>query len=227
MLNSRAIAEIVKCFPNAPELVKKHMQTRLKWCQYDEIAEYIPDKNSVLDIGCGFGHFAAYLNHSFPQNSYWGYDPDPEKIAVAKASTLNKNSNIHFWVGDILTPHTATFPAEGFTGIVLLDVLYLMPEDIQNRLLEALPRLLSAHGSIIIKTLDTKRKSLRYYSALTQEWIMVHILRRTFSRDKIINPRSQADYTALLQKHGLQVTLIPLPLNRTPSVLLVGKRNSG
>src|ERR1700753_3875357 len=41
----------------------------------------LPDEGRILDIGCGFGLFAAYFGQTQPARRITGVDPDARRIA--------------------------------------------------------------------------------------------------------------------------------------------------
>src|SRR6478735_6679062 len=44
----------------------------------------LPDEGPILDIGCGFGLFAAYFGQTQPERRIVGVDPNAERIATAR-----------------------------------------------------------------------------------------------------------------------------------------------
>src|SRR4051812_26228010 len=44
----------------------------------------LPDEGRILDIGCGFGLFAAYFGQTQPARNIVGVDPDAKRIAMAR-----------------------------------------------------------------------------------------------------------------------------------------------
>src|SRR5262245_8364933 len=58
----------------------------------------LPDEGRILDIGCGFGLFAAYFGQTQPGRRIVGVDPDAQRIATARrvsdAVGLNGNTFI-------------------------------------------------------------------------------------------------------------------------------------
>lgn len=225
MLNDDQINSILRLYPRATGLVVEHMKRRLRWCQYDEIAELLGGAKRVLDVGCGFGHFGAFLQENTPEVEYWGCDPDTDKIAVAKESSISTHNHDMFFAGDFFAFKNSGKIPLSVDGVVLIDILYLMPDEIQKNLIRSLCAMLSQDGIIVIKTLDTTTRDMRYYCALLQEYLMVHILKRTFSVDKSIVATPPERLMALLEEEGFRTVKTPLPQNRTPSVLIAAYRS--
>src|SRR4051812_9522404 len=44
----------------------------------------LPDEGRILDIGCGFGLFAAYFGQTQPRRRITGVDPNARRIAMAR-----------------------------------------------------------------------------------------------------------------------------------------------
>jgi len=170
------------------------MRGRLQLCPYDKLLKHIPTTGSVLDIGCGFGHFAWYLAQERPELKYFGADIDEAKISLAQSSAQGSTQNSVkdfakglaapiFWLGDVMTMQEGSGP---FDTIVLLDVAYLMPWEFQKKLIAwALARLKSGNESaLLLKTNDVPR-GMSGLRMLWEEWIMVNLLRRTKSSGTI------------------------------------------
>lgn len=52
--------------------------------------------SSILDVGCGGGHFTALLAKRYPKAQIVGIDTSEEAIEVARAKTARSHSNLRF-----------------------------------------------------------------------------------------------------------------------------------
>jgi len=78
---------IISCYDNLSRWEKFHLKTRIKSCPYDKILKYLPKQGNMLDVGCGYGHFAWFLLNKGYKIKYTGTDIDPQKIKVAVSSS--------------------------------------------------------------------------------------------------------------------------------------------
>ena len=217
MLNQEQARAVADQYPGLGAVERAHMIKRLTWCQYDDIAGHLPPQGDILDIGCGYGHFGVYFTSRFPQARLWGCDPDQAKIAVAR---LAQNQRRRYFAG--ACTEVPQLPPS-FDGIVILDILYLMPPDLQEETLAWAASRLKSPGSLVIKTIDPGQ-GWRSLLANLQEWVMVKLLRKTYSSGAFAAGQDPSIYTNLLGKMGIACRIIPLPGNRTPSVLITGKK---
>lgn len=114
----------------------------------------LPDEGRILDIGCGFGLFAAYFGQTQPARQIVGVDPDGRRIAMARrvADSVGLAGQTRFLAGD-----ARDVPLEGpFDGAYVLDVMHHIPEADQLPLLERLRELLSPRGVLVIKDITTE-----------------------------------------------------------------------
>jgi SAM-dependent methyltransferase len=197
MLPAAAMEAILARYPHATPFQRWHMRGRLRLCPYDMLLPHLTGKGSLLDVGCGFGHLAWYLRETRPDLGYYGTDIDPRKIDLAKGSLdadpgTGASAMPAFSLGDA---RTLPGPPSGFGNIVFLDVLYLMPWELQRELMAwALGRLSPDPGSaLVIKTMD-EAKGFAGFRAVAEEWIMVRLLRRTASSGALNGARPAADY---------------------------------
>ncbi len=129
------------------------------------IAARIPPVGAILDVGCGHGLFSLALASADPNRRIVGIDPSPAKIAAA-ARAGGAFGNVEFREGVV-----ESIDGESFAAIVVLDVLYLLPEAQKKSLLAACRRLLAPGGTLVLKTNDT-HPAWKYFVARTQERLM-------------------------------------------------------
>ena len=113
----------------------------------------LPDEGRVLDIGCGFGLFAAYFGQTQPSRCIVGVDPNARRIAMARRVCDSLGLRNHtFLVGD--ARHVAIDGA--FAGAYVLDVMHHIPEADQLPMLRRLRDLLMPRGILVIKDITTE-----------------------------------------------------------------------
>ncbi len=135
------------------------------------ILPHVPQRASVLDVGCGNGRLALLLDRERPGATYLGVDAVPElvKLAHAQADQLTTIS-AEFHVADITQPGwneslsgalPSTLFRTGFDCVVALAVLHHIPGfDLRAQVLRDIASLLKPDGCLILSTwqfLDNKR----------------------------------------------------------------------
>jgi SAM-dependent methyltransferase len=220
MLSKSAIHSVLQVYPRLNGMEEYHLRKRLDWCPYDEISELLPNKGIHLDIGCGYGHFLVYLAQTRPKLTLIGCDPDRRKLSIAKTSSPARDGRILF--SDVPCENLDNMPAT-LTSISLLDVLYLLPRDIQHRLLVwAFSRLVQG-GVLVIKAIDIEQ-GLRSRLAAWQEFLMVAVLQRTLSSGTWAAGQPLAHYVAELQALGFEVRSNRFCDTRTPALLICARK---
>ncbi|HLK35813.1 MAG TPA: class I SAM-dependent methyltransferase [Polyangiaceae bacterium] len=124
----------------------------------------LPDDGLVLDVGCGFGLFAAYFGQTQPRRRIVGVDPDARRVGLARRVADRLALREHqFVVGDVRDA-----PLEGpFDAVYVLDVMHHLPREGQRPVLERLRSLLLPGGVLIIKDITTEpRFGLLFTEAL-------------------------------------------------------------
>jgi SAM-dependent methyltransferase len=186
------------------------MRGRLHLCPYDALLKHLTGSGGVLDIGCGFGHFAWYLAERKPGFAYYGSDIDGRKVELARACPATGVFPAPvFRAGDAAA--MGDWPAS-FGNIVLIDVLYLMPWEMQSGLLEwALGKLApGAESALVIKSMDAPA-GFSGWRALAEEWVMVHVLRRTRSSGTLLGARPAEAYRDFASARGFRCEVETLP----------------
>ena len=113
----------------------------------------LTDEGRILDVGCGFGLFAAYFGQTHPRRRIVGVDPDARRIGLAREVARRLGLHDHrFHVGDVRDA-----PLEGpFDAAYVLDVMHHLPRDDQRRVLERLRSLLAPGGMLVVKDITTE-----------------------------------------------------------------------
>lgn len=187
------------------------MRGRLRACPYGELVPRLTGRGTLLDIGCGYGHLAWFLAETLPGLRCYGIDIDERKIRLARESARRGEPGIRKARGpEFEAGAPADFPGwpGRFGNIVFLDVLYLMPWEMQVSLLDwALARLAPDPGSVlVIKSMDAP-EGLSGWRALAQEWIMVEVLGRTRSSGTLRGAKGPEAYAAFARERGFQSRL--------------------
>jgi 2-polyprenyl-3-methyl-5-hydroxy-6-metoxy-1,4-benzoquinol methylase len=116
----------------------------------------LTDEGRILDVGCGFGLFAAYFGQTHPRRRIVGVDPDGRRIGIARDVAGRLGLREHaFVVGDVRDA-----AIEGsFDAAYVLDVMHHLPREDQRRVLERLRGLLVTGGMLIVKDITTEPRS--------------------------------------------------------------------
>ena len=162
-------------------------------CPMMTVAREVPVTGRVLDIGCGHGLFCSLLASGSSLRSIIGIDPSEGKIAVARGST-RAFPNISYIQGSVLDLHDGPYDA-----ITILDVLYLLPDELVRKILAHARTLIRDDGVFLLKTNDT-RPRLKYAIVRLEEWLMVKLLRYTLGGE--LHFRSSEQYLKLLDEAG-------------------------
>lgn len=204
MLSAAAERRILGRYAHASGFQRWHMRGRLRVCPYPDLVPHLTGTGTLLDIGCGFGHLAWFLAEALPGLRYYGTDIDERKISLARGCP-NLAGGPEFRTG--ASADFTDWPAH-YGNIVLLDVLYLMPWEMQVALLDwALGRLSPDPGSaLVIKSMEFP-EGFSGWRAVAQEWVMVKLLGRTRSSGTLLGARDPAVYEAFARERGFQSRL--------------------
>lgn len=198
------------------------MRARLLSAPLEELARRARGER-ILDVGCGHGLVCALLAWNTPERRITGIDPDPRKIAWARAS-VGRWGTTRFEVAT--AEELALQEAGTYDTVTIADVLYLLPDDAQVELLSACHRLLRPGGLLLLNASEDDG-GWRTTKALLQERLMVRLLGRTHSSGGL-GFRARSATLSMLASAGFQIEEV-IALSRwstTPHVLFSATRRS-
>ena len=193
------------------------------------IADALADAPRVLDVGCGHGLFPVYLasRHAVPRIT--GVDIDGDKLLAARsaAGVAGLAERLSFEeVGADWDPvqELPARPDEGWDGIAIVDVLYLLGIERARRLLAGAAHVLAPGGVLAVKELDTTPR-WKHRIGAAQEVLATRVMRITQGDHNEQVP--SATVAEVLASAGLDVTTVRLDRGRIhPDYLVVGTRRS-
>ena len=152
-----------------------HLHTLVRWwsAPFPAIEQALPPVGRVLEIGCGHGLFSTYAALSVPGRTVHGVDIDPDKILAATAAGRHLPEQVSFAVAP-----SGAVPDGPWDAVVIIDVLYLLPEEAQRRLLLEAAEHVAPGGVLVVKEMSPEPHwKARWNSA--QETVAVKLLRIT------------------------------------------------
>jgi len=160
----------------------------------------LPDEGRILDVGCGFGLFAAYFGQTDPRRRIVGVDPNARRIALAQRVAERLGLEQHrFHVGDV-----RDVALEGvFDAAYVLDVMHHIPAADQRAVLERMRDLLVPGGVLLIKDITTEPRFELLFTELLDR-VMV-------GWDEPLAYRHHKEWGQLLTELGFKVRIVRVP----------------
>lgn len=137
---------------------------------------------NILDFGCGTGDI-IFQCYEFG-NMYFGLGVDLSSAGIEfarKMTTVNNYKGLNFDIGDI--SYFDGYEEGSFDGIILSNVLDVMPKDVAVKTFNRLTELLSPKGLMFVKL------NPYYDKADMEEWNMTQIKDNLFEEDGVLRYR--------------------------------------
>jgi 2-polyprenyl-3-methyl-5-hydroxy-6-metoxy-1,4-benzoquinol methylase len=160
----------------------------------------LPDEGRILDVGCGFGLFAAYFGQTQSRREIIGIDPNARRIAMAErvARSLSLKRH-HFIAGDVRDANL-----QGpFNAVYMLDVMHHIPADAQRGVLERIYDMLVPGGVLLMKDITTEP----HYQLVFTEMLD----RLMVGRDEPLAYRHHRAWGELLTEIGFRTRIVRVP----------------
>jgi len=169
---SGAIARIVRALPPVERAYSIVRFSILRPKLLSVMDLLLRDEGRILDVGCGFGLFAAYFGQTHPNRRIVGVDPSARRIRLAQRLFDRLGLQGHSFVqGDVRDA-----PLEGpFEAAYVLDVMHHLPYGDQRQVLQRLRSLLVPGGLLLVKDITTEpRLGLLFTEALDRLMVGWH-----------------------------------------------------
>ena len=166
---------------------------RLRWliCPFEKIAQHVPLKGTIVDVGCGYGLLSNLLALTSPERDVIGIDLSPRRIRAAQG-TVKDRRNIKFLLQD-----ANSLKVENCDVFVMSDFLHHLPYRHQEELLAVCCQKLSKNGLLIMEEVDGKPYWKYQFNIIVDEFLNL---------GKRIYFRNSSEYVKLLSRIGFQVS---------------------
>jgi len=160
----------------------------------------LPDEGCLLDIGCGFGLFAAYFAQTQPRRRITGVDPDGRRTKMATRVFERLGLEGHRFLAADARDAIVEGP---FAGIYVLDVMHHVPDKDQRALLARLRDLLAPRGVLLIKDITTE--------PFVQLKFTEYMDRVMVGFDEPLCYRHHTEWGEMLRELGFHVRIVRVP----------------
>ncbi|MEL7207902.1 MAG: class I SAM-dependent methyltransferase [Actinomycetota bacterium] len=198
--------------------VRAHVALRWATSPVAEVVESVPEGGHLLEVGCGHGLYGlAALRDRIDRLT--GVDPDERKIAVARRAAADSDATFRVGSVDVVDA------SESFDAVLVVDVLYLIPEMEQRAWLEAVAERVAPGGVLVIKEMRTDRR-LKLAWTRAQEWAATRVVRVTEGGREGFRFRSPSEIENWLEELGFGVDARSLDRwSPWPHQLVVARRS--
>jgi 2-polyprenyl-3-methyl-5-hydroxy-6-metoxy-1,4-benzoquinol methylase len=148
-----AIANIVRSLPPIERAYSRVRFSIMRPKLLSVMDLLLTDQGRILDVGCGFGLFAAYFGQMHRRRRIVGVDPDARRIGIARAVSVKLGLLEHSFIAGDIRDASVEGP---FDAAYVLDVMHHLPRDDQRRVLERIAALLVPGGILLVKDITTE-----------------------------------------------------------------------
>jgi 2-polyprenyl-3-methyl-5-hydroxy-6-metoxy-1,4-benzoquinol methylase len=194
---------------------------RSNTCPFGKVAEFVPPKGRILDLGCGFGLFSMMLSSGFPERRITAIDCEQSRINAAEGERCGAGiKNCTFLCGDI-----AGFDYGGpYDCVLLVDVLYQFDKSAKAGIIDKCRDCLNPDGLLIVKEMD-RRPLWKFAWCYIQEAVFARALRLN---KKKLELSGAGELSHMLRKAGFSVKTERIDKGYAyPHILFVCRKGQG
>ncbi len=178
-------SDVLGLYRNEPRATRLHTAVRWRTCPFEAVAESIPRRGRVLEIGCGHGLFSTLLAVESEAREVVGTDVDGDKIQAAQRVAARSGRRLDF----VAFP-PGELPEGVWDAIAIVDVLYLIDAAGEESLLRTLATRLAPGGVLVVKEM-AQHPRWKFRLAQLQERISVQVLGITEGEELTFVPPDQ------------------------------------
>ena len=197
--------------------VRIHTFLRSWSAPLDVVANALPLRGTLLDVGCGHGLISNEAALRSPQLRVLGIDISHAKIEAARKSARAR-SNVEF-----RTAPLEDIAEAGFDAVSVIDVLYLVPKAAWTSFLGTCFQKLSPGGTIVVKEIGTTPR-WKFERLRIQEYLSTRVLRIT--KGESMHFESGEELKRRLENAGFEAVAVE-KLDRgyaSPHLMVTGRK---
>jgi 2-polyprenyl-3-methyl-5-hydroxy-6-metoxy-1,4-benzoquinol methylase len=160
----------------------------------------LTDEGRILDVGCGFGLFAAYFGQMHRRRRIVGVDPDARRIGIARGVAERLGLRGHTFIAGDIRDAAVEGP---FHAAYVLDVMHHLPQADQRRVLERIAALLVPGGILLVKDITTEPRYGLLFTELLDR-VMV-------GWNEPLAYRHHREWAAMLEDLGFRTRTVRIP----------------
>jgi 2-polyprenyl-3-methyl-5-hydroxy-6-metoxy-1,4-benzoquinol methylase len=202
VFGAKAMRRIVRALPPVESAYAAIRFTIMRSKLLSVMDLLLPAEGRILDVGCGFGLFAAYFAQTQPARRITGIDMNERRVAMARTLLAAVGHPEHeFMAGD--AREIARVAGGTFHAIYVLDVMHHVPREDQEDVLRCLCDLLVPGGVLVLKDITTQPAyGLKFTELLDR--VMV-------GWNEPLAYRHHSEWGALLAQLGLRARAVRVP----------------
>lgn len=195
---------VVSRFSPVPFGTRFFLEARWNRTPYGEMAELMPRKGRILDLGSGHGLLSLALALQSAERQVLGMDHDERRVALASRAARGLQ-NLAFCTGDLSEPKWGEADQEewsaGLDGIALIDSMHYFPFEKQEDILRRIAGRLKGSGVFLMREVNRGAGGLFVLNRLHEQTMLA----LGFTKAQELYFRSGTQWTELLQRHGFTV----------------------
>lgn len=156
VFGARAMRRIVRALPPIERAYAMIRFTIMRSKLLSVMDLLLPAEGRILDVGCGFGLFAAYFAQTQPRRRITGIDLSERRVEMARRLMAAIGQDGHEFFARDAREVQRVAGGGTFNAIYVLDVMHHVPREDQESLLGCLHDLLAPGGVLVLKDITTQ-----------------------------------------------------------------------
>jgi cyclopropane fatty-acyl-phospholipid synthase-like methyltransferase len=192
-----------------PRFWRFHQLARCMLVPFLGLIDFVPEREGpqhhpvLLDVGCGHGVFLGLLRKERPDYELIGIDLSAGKVAAARLAFSASNLP----APEIIQGKFSDFPIGPVDVVTIIDMMYLVPLERWDRILQKAYDCLRPGGRLLLKAMD-RRIRWKFALLYAEETLAVRVLGLTLG-ESFTFPDPE-DVRRRVERVGFTVERVPL-----------------
>jgi len=189
-MHKRIPQELFNLYSDLGAAVIWYVRLRWRLCPFEKIAQHVPPKGTIVDVGCGYGLLSNLLALASQERDVIGIDLSAKRIGIAQR-TVKDRRNIKFLLQD-----ANSLKVERCDIFLMSDLLHHLSYRHQEELLAVCYQKLSKNGLLIMEEVDDKPYWKYQFNIIVDG--LLNLGQRIYFRNS-------SEYLKLLSRIGFQI----------------------
>ncbi|MBY0471780.1 class I SAM-dependent methyltransferase [bacterium] len=211
--------EVLQRYSGAEFGLRQFLRLRWMLTPYSRMIQYLPQKGTIVDLGCGHGLLSLAVALERPECQVLGVDHDPKRLALASEASKGVGG-VRYEEGSM----SDVAIKEPVDAITIIDALHYFAPEEQERMIARCRDALKPGGTLLIREVDRSTGVRSIFNRAYER--VAKLIKFTRSVEESAHYRQPEEWGQLLKRLGFEANWFRCSHPLFADVLFVARRSA-